>query len=249
VRLLIFSGAMVAVTVMAHSVVAHGRVTASQAAASARPHSEQQRLERHEKQKRLFESGLRGAASMTGSVSVRRPVMTDSSVLSLDQLVHSSDVIVVGPTVRNRAWLTEDGRSIRSVFTVQVDSTLKINGRAHSLVQVIIPGGRFGFPEGTWAQENTPGFLWPSQSQNYIWFLRRATRQEGALFGNNQARFAVTADVYVPVAGPVGVIWLTHPSGIVRPSGGYENAFARSLVVSRVTSAVFMEDVRASLIR
>ncbi len=205
--------------------------------------SEQEVRTREAKQRMLNRAGLRGAASVTGSVTVERRLTTDGSITTLEDLLKHSDVVLVGATVRNRAWLTEDQRSVRSVFRVNADRVLAPKRSAELSVDVIIPGGRFGFGDGTWAQENTPGFLWPSKGELYIWFLRKATRDERALVGTDGRPISDRAQLYSPVSGPMGVIHLTHQSSIVRPSGGFENPLARELVTRNVSSAMLIEMV------
>lgn len=208
--------------------------------------TQEQRDQRRQKQIEMERGGLPAAAGVTGRVTVRRPVKTDGTIGSLDDLVRQSELIVIGKTTTNSPSLTADLRSVRSVYVVEVDTALKSQGQARGSVRVVIPGGRVAFSNGSWAQEDTPGFVPPSQWQDYLWFLRRASQQERELVDAN-GRKKEMGTLYVPVSGPMGLIAINHPSGIARPSGGYDNALARQLVSQKVSGATVIRDVELSL--
>jgi hypothetical protein len=174
--------------------------------------------------------GLREAATVTGSFE-RVVAVYRGSPVSLHQLISFSNAIVIGSTVSNHGVLIESGRSIETELVVSVEETLK-GSIGRPSVTVILPGGRVGFPGGSWAQVGVRGFRRPERGRKYLFFLRQARNQ-----------------MFEPAFGPVGVFDITEADALARPAGGHDTSFSAGLRSDRLSNSVFLAQVRGAVVR
>jgi len=190
--------------------------------------------------KELREGGLAAAAAVTGSYIGGALPADLGSPASLRALVSSSEQIVVATVTSNRAYLTRDGHSILTHYAAGVGEVLKGTLSVSSEVSLVVPGGRVGFSDGSWAQLDLGGFIRPSDGESYVLFLRDAR----TLY---RRETAIGMHSYVPMFGPLGVYHLKDDGGLVIPAGNLKSALARSLVRARLTTSSFISEIKALL--
>jgi len=202
---------------------------------------EQQRLARLQGEART-RGGLAAAAAVTGSFSGIATYPGDGGPLNLDELVSISDIVVVGRLVLATPELIDEGRSIKTVFQVDVTESLKGHLEGVS-VSVNLPGGRYQFENGSWAELVPRGFVPPKLHSRYAWFLRR---------NETASSTKSTADdgskPYDLTSGPLGVYDLDNNSWI-RPSGNYKSPLAIDLQHSRQSATTFVANVKHAIAR
>ncbi len=113
---------------------------------------------------------------------------------SLADLAKDSDLVVGVHIVDNRCELMNEGRSIVTGYHAEVDQVFDRSARTGYGIQVVIPGGRFRFDDGTWAQVN-----WAHQEpmlnkHRYILFLRKMDDGRFAPVGVDEGVFEMTAN-------------------------------------------------------
>jgi hypothetical protein len=175
--------------------------------------------------------GLRAAAGVSGTFTTAVPIREQLSLSSLRELIDLSELIVVGRTLSNAPRLTKDGLSIFSYYSVAVENVIGGPSLGNAAITIVVPGGRVGFEDGSWAQVNTPGFFRPTNGTRYMFFLSvpgSDIRQEFKLAPNGP--------LFVPVEGPLGIYELKSDGSPVRTSG---------LVRSRLSHEVFRADLTA----
>jgi hypothetical protein len=153
---------------------------------------------------------------------------------SLQALIDSTPLIVVGTIQASEARVTPNGRMIDTIYSVTVSDTLK--GDARSAVSVRVPGGRVTFPDGAIAEVRTPGFALGTGG-TYALFLRPAP----VGVGTDPADAA--QGVQVLSVGPPGVVDLStgHVQSLALAQP--ENAIPAQL--NGRDAARFLQDVRA----
>jgi hypothetical protein len=180
----------------------------------------------------LRRGGLNAAASITGTYVGPTGFDADGPT-DLDELVSVSDVVLVGSVIDNVCVLHKDHRSISTVYTVSTDTPLK--GDTSGLpLDVVVPGGKVGFPDGTTAEVTTPGFVRPMNGRRYVWFLGAA---------RDAAEIRAGGRLYAPIAGPLGIYPLDRP-GHIRTSGAFGTILSRSIVAENLLEADFISEIR-----
>ena len=180
----------------------------------------------------LHREGLRSAAAVTGSYVGEAEAAEWGSPSSLQALVASSEVVVVARVVHNRAYLTRDELSILTHYSAAVEEVVKGSLKVGQSISLIIPGGRVGFPGGSWAQLNLKGFIRPYDGQAYVLFLRPAA----SLYGREEG---VGPDSYMPIFGPLGVYHMVDDKPIF-PAGSLRTPLGSSIVRARLAPRAFI---------
>lgn len=180
--------------------------------------------------------GYKAAAAVTGEF-VRTTGTTTAGPVSIQQLAAFSQVVFLGTPADNWSFIGTDG-NIYTAIQFQLQEVLK--GAIAGTVPVVVPGGRVGFDDGSWAQLNVLGLRRPTEGSRYLVFARRALPQltEGARQGEQ---------LYEPAFDGLGLYEQISGSQIVRPSGGTDSAFARQLRRERTTGDQFLAAVRNAL--
>jgi hypothetical protein len=146
--------------------------------------------------------GVRAAAALTGTF-VFDAQTGKNYPTSLSDLCRASDVILIGRPVSNVGRASRSGTAVLTAYTVSVEGTLKgsVSRSAGGPGSVIIEmlGGRVGFPDGSWAQENVPTADKPATGEKYLFFLTRVSPASG--FYNGDTDFAVTFGAATGVYG------------------------------------------------
>lgn len=180
---------------------------------------------------------LRTLTKTDGAVTVSVPYVVDVPPFSLNELSRLSPHIFVGRAVSNVSRLTSEGRSVETVFNVQVLDVLKGDLSIGEMVQIAVPGGRYGFPDGTFAQVNVIGFRRPRNGYRYLWFAQREDTR-----GERLGRAS-----FVPMFGPLGMYELPDREDVfVYPSGMPTSRFAITVIRLQMNADMFVERVRAS---
>lgn len=184
------------------------------------------------------EGGLAAAAAITGSYVKTTQESTVGSPAYLEELIDSADAIVVGWVDDNICKLSRDGRSIETYVTVRVETALKgaMGGRS---VVVVTPGGKASFPDGTWAQINTPGFMPLINNRRYLLFLQTAADK----FTIGREAELRGGAAYVTASGPLGAYDVTGVSH-VRPNGGYQTKLGLDIWRSKISGDGFVLQIR-----
>lgn len=184
--------------------------------------------------------GLKAAAALTGSAIRNLHVGFSGRPYGREDLLTQTVLVVVGRPVSNVSRLTADGMDIMLEYRVQPTSVLK-GTRSLRDITVVIPGGRVSFPDGSWAQVNTPGFMWPLPKHEYLWCLKPAS---GETYAKLQ-RDSSTGIVYEPAYGPLGIYSLT--TDFVRPSGGRGSPLASEVLRARMDREAFLQWISAAI--
>ena len=89
--------------------------------------------------------------------------------------VSESDVVVVGEVSDAQAYLSGDGRSVYSEFSIRVDEVIKNDSQntlvAGSLITAHREGGRVRFPSGHVSRFYISGLGMPRAGRRYVFFL------------------------------------------------------------------------------
>ena len=190
----------------------------------------------------LAKGGLHAAASITGSYLGEVRSLNVGGPASLNELASYSHLVVVGTPMANASRLTPDGQSINIWYRVEIESILKgeLSGQRQQ-IDVLIPGGKVGFPDGTWAQLRTRGFKLPAQGQRHIWFLRKA---QSDIVEKQETKDGCMA--YEPSRGPLGIYELSSEHSI-RPSGNYRSPLALRMAKEKWSVDEFLKAVEKAI--
>jgi hypothetical protein len=183
---------------------------------------------------------LRAAAALSGSIIVNSPAVDSLNVSSLKELVALSEVVIVGKVTGNVARLSSDGLGIFGYYTVSVERVISASESIQNVITVAMPGGRVGFPDGTWAQVNAPGSRWPLTGHEYMFFLANPPDDIPEL-GNGPSR----RSLYALVDGPLSVYELKGDGSNVQSNGLVRSRLAQSIVHAELSSTAFESMVRA----
>lgn len=181
--------------------------------------------------------GLRAAAAVGGGFVATSRRKTGSEPATLQELVHRSDVIVVGRIGRNLCVIAADESQIYTRFQVQVESVLK-GALESGSISMILPGGRYTFDHGEWAQVNVPDLVRPVGGREYVLFLRRDV--PGRIRGERGLPF-------LPVEGPLG-IYGTDAKDKMAPAGAFMTRLGRDVLQRGLDMSTFVhaiEEMRA----
>lgn len=194
------------------------------------------------RQKALARSrGLGPAAGVTGAYVETVRIPTLGAPASWSELSALSSLIVVGTAISNVGALRPDGRLVLSMYDVRVERVLKGTVPGQEL-RILLPGGRFGFADGSWAQTNVRNFVRPSNGQTAVWFLRDAPspeRPEGA-----------TGALYVTAAGPLGLYVLdrgNRRAQHILPAGGFETPLGKKVHAARLSRGDFVREIASEI--
>jgi hypothetical protein len=183
---------------------------------------------------------LHAAAREKGSYATSIPGL-DGAPVSLDQLVGFSKQILIAVPESNVSRLSADGKSIVSYYKLTVERVLK-SVAGFDNAYLAVPGGRVGFEDGTWAQQNLLGYKRPMNGKRYLLFLR------DALGSVTKGSEPPGAKVFRGTFGPLGVYELPADESTVRPQGGHDYPFAGWLRERRWGQAQFLDQVQQAII-
>lgn len=226
----VFLGVALATAAVARS-VASG-VQPSMSAQTPQQVAEQRKLARTK--------GLESAAKVTGTYVETISFAAGGGPATWSELATLSETVVLGRVLKNVGVLTFNGHSVGTHFTVHVERALK--GLPDKTVHVLVPGGRFGFPDGTWAQVNVRNFAPPSDGQSAVWFLRTAPARD--------LPKDMPSPAYIIAAGPLGLFPLDRSgrkNPYVIPAGGFDSPLSKRLLAARVLPADFLSYLAAEL--
>lgn len=138
--------------------------------------------------------GLREAAKLKGHY-VGSQQTSGWVKHDLESLTQHSLAIIVGTPILASSNLAGDGDRIVTEYKIKVDQLLKGTLKEGALINIVVPGGKVAFEDGTSAEIVTPD-LGPIKIKNrYVFFLRPS--DEGAtvlsLTGGGQGLFELTA--------------------------------------------------------
>lgn len=165
---------------------------------------------RNAKGKAFEVGGLRAAARVTGTYRQTMSPHGGRDAPTLEFLTDNSRVIVIGQIRNGRGWLNETGDTISTDYDLAVERVLKGEVKPGDHVTVSVLGGRVGFPEGTWAQIDTPGMVPPLVGQTFLMFLEISDRHP-----SGEERAAAHGLVYSPAFMSRGMYLID--GGIVNP--------------------------------
>jgi hypothetical protein len=176
--------------------------------------------------------GLRAAAAITGVYVTAQGPARGAEPVSLTELIDLSHVVLVGWVAEHSMALTKDWRSVVSEYSVNSESVLKgveRTDRTTRRVDVVMPGGRVSFPDGSLAQVETPGFSRPFNDRRYLFFLRVLDSDPSVVsIRTKDSAFGLTA-------GALSVFELTgNPRA--KPAGAHTSQLARRLWKDNITA-------------
>jgi hypothetical protein len=109
-------------------------------------------------------------------------------------------------------------------------------------VHLLLPGGRVGFSDGSFAQVNVPDFRPMVKGRRYLVFLRpRPVDSANDPVG--------LGPVFEPAFGALGIYDVTDLSVPVRPNGGWDSSFATLLRDDRVRGQALLDQVQQEVKR
>lgn len=163
--------------------------------------------------------GLRAAARISGSYR-QRMSPHGRNATTLRFLVDNSQLIVIGEIRGSRTWLNQRGDTITTDCSLAIERTLKGTVRSGDRLTVSILGGRVDFPEGTWAEIETPGMPRPSDHQVFILFL------ESSHFGpSDEEQSAAGGPIYTLAFESLGLYFID--GGTIVPGTYPHHPFAK----------------------
>ena len=181
--------------------------------------------------------GLEAAANVTGSYIETVAFSSVGGPADWNELSGLSNLVAVGLVLDNLGALTRDGKSVVSRYTVRLERLLKGTSATND-IEVLLPGGRFGFPDGSWAQINVTNFSKPANGVRAVWFLREATP--------NERPRGLSGSAYVTAAGPLGLYSLDRTgrrAPHVLPAGGFGAPLAKKVHAARLLPDDFIRHV------
>lgn len=174
--------------------------------------------------------GLAAAAAITGSY-VKSEVAYSGEPISLEQLVAKGSNVVVGEPVTALPELTKRGDSIVTRTQFRIREVIK--GTKADAIEVVLPGGRVSFSNGTWAEVRVRDFRIPRPGHNYLLVVERDALSGGSL---------------VPCFSQLGIIEVTNLSTVPGVSADRQSShshFVDWLLRRNYTSGQLLADVRA----
>lgn len=179
--------------------------------------------------------GLQAGAAVTGSIT-KTVADNRGTPVSLYQLVSFAKVIVVATPIRNRGFLSPDGATVQTFFSMEVTESLKGDTQLEQL-ELVIPGGRVSFDDGTWAQVNVEDFNRPLGDRRYLLFLREAVPTHTS----EKGRRATPVPIFEPAFGALGIYDISDPRALAKPAGREGSSFGRWLRREGMTGATLLE--------
>lgn len=139
--------------------------------------------------------GLREAARIKGHY-VGRANTTGWLKYDLEGLVEHSAGVIVGTPVKASSQLGSSGTLITTTYQVKVQQTLKGSLAPGETVNVVLPGGKVVFEDGTSAEMKTPDLGQMEGGKRYVLFLspRQDAPGDFGLTGVGQGLFELSKD-------------------------------------------------------
>lgn len=138
--------------------------------------------------------GLREAARLKGHY-VGRVNTSRWLKYELETLVKNSVGIVVGTPVGRNTQLSPSGNLITTTYKIEVRQTMKGKFPAGDTVDVVLPGGKVVFEDGTSAELKTPDLKQMEGGRTYLIFLSPQKDVPGfSLTGGGQGLFELPRD-------------------------------------------------------
>lgn len=158
----------------------------------------------------LRRGGLREAAKMKGHY-VGTTRTAGWMKYDIESLVSSSSVVIIGTPFLSSSNLAGTDR-IETEFKARVDRILKGELNDERFVNVIVPGGKVRFEDGTSAEIKTPDLGPIELNQKYVFFLKPSddSSQVFYLTGGGQGLFKVLSDSRVKPLGDKADIVQRH---------------------------------------
>jgi len=174
--------------------------------------------------------GLAAAAAITGSF-VNVEVGYRGAPISLDEFIAQGSNVLVGEFVGGRPELTKRGDSVVTRTQFRVREVIK--GPKAETVEILLPGGRVSFSNGTWAEVHVRDARLPMSGHVYLLVLERDSVSGGSL---------------VPRFGQLGIIDVTDQTALPRVSidrQGSHSSFVAWLLRKNYTARQLLTDVRS----
>lgn len=177
----------------------------------------------------LRRGGLREAAKLKGHYVQDFDPHWDFGRFDIETLTKNSAIVVVGlPTKKVGSHLTRSGQSIVTEYEVLVKETMKGAISQGSTINVLLPGGRVEFEDGTSAELRTPTFEHMRVNGTYTLFLSESESEAGD---------------YVLTGGPQGLVEIVNATTLKSHGRGSDPV---SEQVKDKNKESFLEEVRSS---
>lgn len=177
----------------------------------------------------LRRGGLREAAKLKGHYVQDFDPHWDFGRFDIERLTKNSTIVVVGmPTQKVGSRLTPNGQSIVTEYEVVVEESIKGSISQGSTINVLLPGGRVEFGDGTSAELRTPTFEHMEVNRTYTLFLNES--------GNDPGNYTLTG-------GPQGLVEIVN--GTTLKSHGRETDPVSKQLKDKNEES-FLEEVRSS---
>jgi hypothetical protein len=148
--------------------------------------------------------GLREAARLKRHyVAIERT--TGWGKYDLEALASDSAVIIIGTPLSTSSNLAGSGDRIITEYKIRIDQVFKGELKENGFINVIVPGGKVTFEDGTSAEIRTPDLGPIQEHQRYVFFVRASENSSGG--------FGLTG-------GGQGVFELSSSDSRVKPRGG-----------------------------
>jgi hypothetical protein len=217
------------------------KVPAARSATDAQLSAAESSEDRRRARAAFIRSGIKAAAEEVGHAVVVLPVHRRRDPVSLEAVVASAALVILGTPTGNVCLATDDDRMINLQYQVQVDAVLKGNQELEGTsVTVRMPGGRVEYGDGTSTTVETPGFRRPHVGEQLLWCLTPASS-----VAETEADGRLIEDYVLP-EGPLSLFVLHGRNGLVHTSGGFESPFARRILSESWTASKFLAVVRTA---
>jgi hypothetical protein len=110
------------------------------------------------------------------TLTVTDPIWEEA--ITSHNLAAESDIIVLGSATENKCVRTQDGSTIRTLYTFVIDQVVKGNFRENDILKVSSPGGAVFNGADKLLVVITPGYTKMHNDQRYLLFLQKKTKQE-----------------------------------------------------------------------
>lgn len=174
----------------------------------------------------LQEKASRGGGKLVSNLDFN----TSAQKASLKDVVSGSQLVVIATAESNVCRMSEDGKTVRTIYKVNIEEVLKGQAQPGRKISVSLPGGKVGFPEGGTAEVQTPWFKKMLNNRRYILFLT------GKPDGNS----------FVPTGGPQGVFEIpADGTGVLSHSGLSKDAMQQYAGKSR---QIFVNEIKNAML-
>jgi hypothetical protein len=139
----------------------------------------------------LQEKARRGSGKLVANLDFNKGAQKSS----LAQMVADSESIVIVTTEKNVGRMSEDGKTVRTFYRARVEEVLKGQVKTGEDINVSLPGGKVGFPDGSTAEVQTLWFKKMVNNKRYLLFLSGKPKSESfTTTGGPQGVFEIAAD-------------------------------------------------------